>query len=57
MFVLDDNAVVVAGFYDFSNAQQTPAVRPSRFTMLVTRRGGDWRIAHHHSSPLVPPPK
>lgn len=57
VFVLDDNAVVVAGFYDFSNAQQTPAVRPSRFTMLVTRRGGDWRIAHHHSSPLVPPAK
>jgi uncharacterized protein (TIGR02246 family) len=57
VFVLDDNAVVVAGFYDFSNAQQTPAVRPSRFTMLVTRRGGDWRIAHHHSSPLAPPAK
>ena len=30
VFVLDDNAAVVAGFYDFSNAQQTPAVRPSR---------------------------
>lgn len=29
VFVLDDNAVVVAGFYDFSNAQQTPSVRPS----------------------------
>jgi uncharacterized protein (TIGR02246 family) len=57
VIVLDDNAVVITGFYDFSNAQQTPAVRPSRFTMLVTRRGGDWRIAHHHSSPLVPPPK
>jgi uncharacterized protein (TIGR02246 family) len=57
VFVLGDDAVLVTGFYDFSNAQQTPAVRPSRFTMLMTRRGGDWRIAHHHSSPLVPPAK
>ncbi|MDB5873955.1 MAG: SgcJ/EcaC family oxidoreductase [Ramlibacter sp.] len=55
VIVLDDDAVVVTGFYDFSNAQQTPALRPSRFTMLVTRRAGEWRIQHHHSSPLVPP--
>src|SRR5262249_37152689 len=26
---------------------------PSRFTMLVTKRGDEWRIAHHHSSPHV----
>lgn len=55
IIVLDDNAVVVTGFYDFSNNQQPPVVRPSRFTMLVTRKGGEWRIAHHHSSPLVQP--
>jgi uncharacterized protein (TIGR02246 family) len=55
VIVLDDNAVVVTGFYDFSNAQRMPALRPSRFTMLVTRKGGEWRIAHHHSSPLEPP--
>jgi uncharacterized protein (TIGR02246 family) len=57
VIVLGDDAAVVTGFYDFSNAQQTPALRPSRFTMLVTRRGGEWKISHHHSSPLAPPPK
>lgn len=55
VFLLDDNAVVVTGFYDFSNSAQPPVVRPSRFTMLVTRQGDEWRISHHHSSPLVPP--
>ncbi len=52
--VVDDNAVVVTGFYEFvriKEGQPTPA--PSRFTMLVTRRGDEWRIAHHHSSPHV----
>jgi uncharacterized protein (TIGR02246 family) len=57
VIVLGDDAAVVTGFYDFSNVQQTPSLRPSRFTMLVTRRGGEWKIAHHHSSPLAPPPK
>jgi uncharacterized protein (TIGR02246 family) len=53
--VLDDNAVVVAGFYEFTRMQDgKPVPGPSRFTMLVTRREGEWRIAHHHSSPLVP---
>jgi hypothetical protein len=32
-----------------------PTPGPSRFTMLVTKRGNEWRIAHHHSSPLVLP--
>lgn len=52
--VLDENAVVVTGFYTFSrinNGQPVPS--PSRFTMLITKRGGEWRIAHHHSSPHV----
>ena len=53
--VLDENAVVVAGFYEFTRMQDgKPVPGPSRFTMLVTRRDGEWRIAHHHSSPLVP---
>ncbi len=54
--VLDDNAVVVTGFYTFVrmvNGKPTPS--PSRFTMLITRRNGEWRIAHHHSSPHVQP--
>jgi hypothetical protein len=54
--VLDDNAVVVTGFYTFTrmkDGQATPS--PSRFTMLVTKRNGEWLIAHHHSSPHVLP--
>jgi uncharacterized protein (TIGR02246 family) len=54
--VLGDNAVVVTGFYTFTrmkDGQPTPS--PSRFTMLVTKRGGEWHVAHHHSSPHVLP--
>ena len=52
--VLDDNAVVVTGFYEFTRMVDGNPVRaPSRFTMLVTRRDGEWRIVHHHSSPHV----
>ena len=54
--VLDENAVVVTGFYEFTrmnNGQPSPS--PSRFTMLITKRGSEWRIAHHHSSPHVLP--
>lgn len=54
--VVDNDAVVVAGFYTFTrmkDGQATPS--PSRFTMLVTKRNGEWHIAHHHSSPHVLP--
>lgn len=54
--VLDDNAVVVTGFYEFTRMQDGKAVpAPSRFTMLVVKRGDEWHIAHHHSSPHVQP--
>ena len=54
--VIDDNAVLVTGFYEFTGMQEgKPVPRPSRFTMLITRRAGEWRIAHHHSSPRVLP--
>ena len=54
--VLDDSAVVVTGFYLFTRmVEGKPVPGPSRFTMLVTKRNGEWRIAHHHSSPLVQP--
>ncbi len=53
---IDDNAVLVTGFYEFIRMRDgQPVPAPSRFTMLVTRRGGQWRIAHHHSSPHVMP--
>jgi uncharacterized protein (TIGR02246 family) len=56
--VLSDNAVVVAGFYEFTRMQEgKPVPGPSRFTMLIVKRGGEWNIAHHHSSPHVPPKK
>ncbi len=55
---IDDNAVLVTGFYEFTRMQEgKPVPGPSRFTMLVTKRGGEWRIAHHHSSPHVEAPK
>ena len=54
--VVDENAVVVTGFYEFIRMKEgQPVPAPSRFTMLVTKRGGEWRIAHHHSSPHVLP--
>ncbi len=53
---IDDNAALVTGFYEFTRMQEGKAVpAPSRFTMLITKRGGEWRIAHHHSSPHVQP--
>ena len=56
--VLDDNAVLVTGFYEFTRMKDGQALPgPSRFTMLVVKSGGEWRIAHHHSSPHVQPPK
>jgi uncharacterized protein (TIGR02246 family) len=54
--IINDNAVVVTGFYTFTRMVEGNAVPgPSRFTMLVTKREGEWRIAHHHSSPHVLP--
>ncbi len=54
--VVDDNAIVVTGFYEFVRMKEgQPVPAQSRFTMLVTKRGGEWRIAHHHSSPHVLP--
>ncbi|PWB68355.1 MAG: hypothetical protein C3F14_00115 [Deltaproteobacteria bacterium] len=56
--VLGDNAVVVTGFYEFTRMQEgKPVPGPSRFTMLIVKNGGEWHIAHHHSSPHVPPKK
>jgi hypothetical protein len=53
---LDDNAVLVTGFYEFTRTQEgKPVPVPSRFTMLLVKRNGDWRIAHYHSSPHVLP--
>ena len=54
--LISDNAVVVTGFYTFTRmVDGKPVPGPSRFTMLVTKRGDEWRTAHHHSSPHVLP--
>jgi len=54
--VINENAVVVTGFYTFTRmVDGKPVPAPSRFTMLVTKRGDEWRITHHHSSPHVLP--
>ena len=53
---INDEAVVVTGFYTFTRmVEGKPLPGPSRYTMLVTKRGSEWRIAHHHSSPHVLP--
>ncbi|HET7341126.1 MAG TPA: SgcJ/EcaC family oxidoreductase [Methylomirabilota bacterium] len=54
--VIGEDAVLLTGFYEFTGIADGKVVpRPSRFTMLITRRAGEWRIAHHHSSPHVQP--
>lgn len=54
--VLNDNAVVVTGFYEFTRMKGgQPIPGPSRFTMLLIKDGGEWLIAHHHSSPRSQP--
>ncbi|MCC8427385.1 nuclear transport factor 2 family protein [Reyranella aquatilis] len=49
--VLDEKAVVTTGFYNFARASEGDVPRPSRFTMLIVKRDGQWMIRHHHSSP------
>ncbi len=49
--VLGDDAVLGVGFYDFARKEQNYQPRPSRFTMVIANRGGNWVIVHHHSSP------
>jgi uncharacterized protein (TIGR02246 family) len=49
--VLNENAVVGIGFYNFARAAEGDLPRPSRFTMLIVKRDGRWMIQHHHSSP------
>jgi uncharacterized protein (TIGR02246 family) len=56
--VLNDNAVLVTGFYEFTRMKEgKPIPGPSRFTMLIIKHDGEWLIAHHHSSPRVQPLK
>lgn len=48
---LAEDAVVIAGFYDFSApAGGHPVVVPARFSFVMVKKDGIWKIAHHHSS-------
>ena len=54
--VLCDTAVLVTGFYDFKLMRGgKPIEKHNRFSMVVVKRGNDWLIAHHHSSPRPQP--
>jgi uncharacterized protein (TIGR02246 family) len=54
--VVNDNAVVVTGFYQFTRMSDgKPVPAPARFTVLLTKVDGQWLIAHQHSSPRALP--
>jgi len=54
--VVNDSNVVVTGFYEFTRMRDgQPVAAPARFTVLLTKRDGQWLIAHQHSSPRAMP--
>jgi uncharacterized protein (TIGR02246 family) len=54
--VLNDQAVLVTGFYEFTRMKDgQPVPAPARFTVLLTKQDGKWLIAHQHSSPRAAP--
>lgn len=49
--VLGPDAVLIHGYYELTRlVDGKPVSSFARFTMLFTRRGAEWRIAHQHSS-------
>jgi uncharacterized protein (TIGR02246 family) len=53
MVVLADGVVQATGFYEFTlNYTGKPVQVPGRFTMIIVKRGSNWLIEHHHSSPI-----
>jgi uncharacterized protein (TIGR02246 family) len=49
---LAKDAVAIAGFYDFSRpaADGQSVVVPARFSFVMVKNDGIWKIAHHQSS-------
>jgi uncharacterized protein (TIGR02246 family) len=49
---LAEDAVAIAGFYEFSRpaADGQPVVVPARFSFVMVKKDGIWKIAHQHSS-------
>ncbi|EKS41209.1 MAG: hypothetical protein ACJAVZ_005006 [Afipia broomeae] len=54
---LSDSAFVLAGIYEFSGtrADGQSFSAPARYSLVVVDSGGQWRIAHQHSSPRPKP--
>jgi hypothetical protein len=54
--VLSDAVVVCTGLWKFTGTRNgEPFVNPARFTMVFVKRGNDWMIVNHHSSPRPQP--
>jgi hypothetical protein len=49
---LAEDAVAIAGFYDFSRpaADGQPVFVRARFSFVMVKKDGIWKIAHQHSS-------
>ena len=55
--VLSNDAVVFAGFYEFSRPVEGKLLTaPARFSFVAVRRDGAWKLLHHHSSMRPAPP-
>lgn len=53
LVVLADGVVQATGFYEFTlNNTGKPVPLPARYTMIIVKRGNNWLIEHHHSSPM-----
>lgn len=56
--VLSPEAVTLAGFYEFSRPGKDgapPKVNAARYSVVVIRQDGAWKIVQHHSSPRPKP--
>jgi uncharacterized protein (TIGR02246 family) len=52
--VISPEAVAFAGFYEFSRPGKDgapPNVNAARYSLVLVKQGGAWKIVHHHSSP------
>src|SRR5260370_31639400 len=49
---ISPDAIAIAGFYDFSRPgpDGQPVVVPARFSFVMVKKDGLWKVAHHHSS-------
>jgi uncharacterized protein (TIGR02246 family) len=56
--VLADTIAYATGFYEFSALREGDVKKSwAGFSMILTKQGSDWLIAHHHSSLRSTEPK